>query len=454
MSNDRNTLLMDAATRGVRYLDSLDNRTVAASPEAIERLRSALAGNFPEKAMPDREALEFIDAFGSPATVASAGGRYFGFVTGGALPATLSSNWLAGAWDQNSFGFTSSPAIALFEETALRWAREALGLPDSSAGAIVTGATMANLTGLAAARHRVLANVGWDIECDGLFGAPEITVIIGAQAHASLIKVLALLGLGRERVVSVPADDQGRMLAEALPAITGPAIVCLQAGNVNSGAFDPAHNIVPRAHDAGAWVHVDGAFGLWAHACPDYAQLCNGFADADSWATDAHKWLNVPYDSGLAFVRDEDALHRAMTITGAYLQPSGFRDAIDFTPESSRRARGLDVWTALRTLGREGLAELVGRNCRQAAFLADGLRRAGIDVLNDVVLNQVVVSFGSDERTRSVIAAIQEQGECWCGGTIWRDRAAMRISVSSWATTQADIDRSLAAILEVNASVR
>ena len=281
----------------------------------------------------------------------------------------------------------------------------------------------------------------------------EITVIVGAEAHASLIKVLALLGLGRERVVTVPADGQGRMVADDLPEMSGPTIVCLQAGNVNSGAFDPAPEIVPRAQDAGAWVHVDGAFGLWAKACPDYAALCDGFGQADSWATDAHKWLNVPYDSGLAFVRDKEALHRAMTITGAYLEPSGLRDAIDFTPESSRRARGLDVWTALKVLGREGLAEMIGRNCRQAAFLADGLQAAGLAVLNDVVLNQVVVSFGPDERTRSAIAALQESGDCWCGGTVWQGRAAMRISVSSWATTQEDIERSLAAMLAVQRAV-
>ncbi len=451
--DDTRALLTDAAERGARYLEALDARGVAAAPEAVERLRAALDGPLPEAQASGAEVFGSLDELGSPATVASAGGRYFGFVTGGALPASLAATWLASAWDQNAFSFVSSPAAALFEEAALRWVKEVLGLPQSAAGAIVTGATMANFTCLAAARHRVLEQAGWDVERQGLFGAPEITVVVGAEAHASIFKVLGLLGLGRARIVEVPTDDQGCMRAAALPRLSGPAIVCLQAGNVNSGAFDPAEDIITWAREAGAWVHVDGAFGLWAAASPDHAALCRGFEAADSWATDAHKWLNVPYDSGLAVVRDAAALHAAMTISGAYLLPSGRRDAIDFTPDSSRRARGVEIWAALKSLGRSGLAELVARNCRQARRVAEGLRAAGLEVLNEVVLNQVVVAFGDAARTEKVIAAIQTGGVCWCGGTVWQGRTAMRISVSSWATGDDDIERSLEAVLAAHRAV-
>jgi glutamate/tyrosine decarboxylase-like PLP-dependent enzyme len=445
--DDTRALLIDAAERAARYLETLDERPVAAHPGSVERLLAALEPSLPEAPAGAAEVLDFLDEYGSPATVASAGGRYFGFVTGGALPASLAANWLAGAWDQNGFSFVSSPAVAIFEEVALAWVKQVLGLPEAAAGAIVTGATMANFTCLAAARHRVLDRAGWDVERRGLFGAPRSTVVLGAEVHASIFKALALLGLGREAVVEVPADDQGRMRADALPEMSGPTIVCLQAGNVNSGAFDPADKIIARARQAGAWVHVDGAFGLWAAASPDLAGLCRGFAAADSWATDAHKWLNVPYDSGLAVVRDAEALNRAMSISGAYLLASERRDAIDFTPESSRRARAIEVWAALKSLGRAGLAELVARNCRQARALAEGLGQAGVEVLNDVVLNQVVAAFGDEARTDEVIAALQAGGECWCGGTSWRGRRAMRISFSSWATGDRDIERSLAAIL-------
>jgi len=441
------TLLRDAAERAARYLEDLDSRGVAPTPAAVEALKTALDGDLPAGPTADPEVLALLDQVGSPATVASAGRRYFGFVTGGSLPAALAANWLAGAWDQNGFSFISSPAAALFEETALTWVKQALHLPAGAGGALVTGATMANFTALAAARHAVLRAVDWDVEADGLFGAPAITVIVGDEVHASLVKVLALLGLGRERVVRVPVDDQGRMRAGAVPAIDGPTILCLQAGNVNSGAFDPAAELVPAARAAGAWVHVDGAFGYWAAATQSYAHLCAGYDGADSWALDAHKWLNVPYDSGLAIVRDPAALRGAMAISGAYLLGSERRDAIDYTPDSSRRARAIEVWAALKALGRRGLGELVERNCRQAQALAAGLAAAGIEVLNEVCLNQVVASFGDAGRTAAVIAAVQADGTCWCGGTTWRGQPAMRISVSSWATTDADIEASVAAIV-------
>jgi glutamate/tyrosine decarboxylase-like PLP-dependent enzyme len=307
---------------------------------------------------------------------------------------------------------------------------------------------MANLTCLAAARHRVLAARDWDVERQGLFGAPPITVIVGEEAHATLYKVLAMLGLGRDRVLRVPADDQGRLRAGRLPTLDGPAIVCLQAGNVNSGAFDPAAEVVDWARQSGSWVHVDGAFGLWALAAPELEGLAAGFRGADSWATDAHKWLNVPYDSGIALVRDAEALGRAMSLSGAYLMVTEHREAMNVTPDSSRRARAIEVWAALKSLGRSGLADMVSRHCRQARRMAEGLRAGGAEILNDVVLNQVVATFGDDARTQRVIAAVQEGGVCWCGGTTWKGRAAMRISVSCWATSDEDIEQSLEAILE------
>ncbi len=319
-------------------------------------------------------------------------------------------------------------------------------MPTTAEGTFVTGATMANFTCLAAARHQVLKKAGWDVESQGLFGAPEINVVVGQEVHATVFKVLSLLGLGRDRVTVVPADDQGRMRSDALPALEGPTIVCIQAGNVNSGAFDPADAIIDHAHKAGAWVHVDGAFGLWARASTTFAALADDLERADSWATDAHKWLNVPYDNGIAIVREPDSLRQAMSISGAYLLASEQRDPIDYSPDSSRRARAVDVWAALKSLGRQGLAALIDRNCHQAQWLAEHLRKSGIDVLNDVVLNQVIVHFGNEKRTQRVVDTIQNSGVCWCGGTTWQNQPAMRISVSSWATTDDDIERSFEAI--------
>jgi glutamate/tyrosine decarboxylase-like PLP-dependent enzyme len=439
-------LLQSAADRAASYLGSLDQRSVSPSPEAIQRL-SELDGPLPNGPTDPQAVLALLDEIGSPATLATAGSRFFGFVIGGSLPVTVAANWLAAAWDQNVGLIVASPAGVALEDIALRWLLEVLKLPPESAGAFITGATVANFTALAAARHAVLQQVGWDVEAQGLFGAPPITVIVGAEAHPSLIKSLGLLGLGRERVVKVPVDGQGRMRADMIPPITTPAIVCIQAGNVNTGAFDPAREIITRAHDAGAWVHVDGAFGLWAAAAPGRAHLVDGVAEADSWATDAHKWLNVPYDSGLAFVSHPQALQAAMALTAAYLPQTERREPSQFTPELSRRARGVEIWAALRFLGREGLADLVERNCRHAARFADGLRAAGYDILNDVALNQVLVSFGDPDTTHRVINAIQTDGTCWCGGTVWQGKTAMRISVSSWATTDEDVECSLDAML-------
>jgi len=442
-------ILTDASARAIRYLQGLESRPVAPSAAGIAGLK-AFDESLPEKGTAPAEVLRLLDEAGSPATMAMAGSRFFGFVIGGSLPVTLAANWLAGAWDQNSALYRATPATAYIEQIALRWLLEVLELPPACGGAFVTGATVANLCSLAAARHAVLKRAGWNVEADGLFGAPPITVIVGAEAHPSLTKSLGVLGLGRNRLLKIPVDAQGRMIAEKLPPIAGPTIVCLQAGNVNTGAFDPVGEICRRVQPSGAWVHVDGAFGLWAAAAPSRKYLAAGMAQADSWATDAHKWLNVPYDCGLAFVRDESALLAAMAITAEYLPTqSEYRNPADFTPELSRRARGVEVWAALRFLGRAGLAELIERNCAQARRFAEKLSGAGFEILNEVVLNQVLVAFGDANETKRVIEAVQAEGTCWAGVTVWQGKTAMRISISSWATTDADVERSIAAILKI-----
>ncbi len=449
-TNDRDAaLLRDAAGRAICYLDSLDARAVAPAPGAVDRL-ARFDEPLPAGPSDPAAVLRLLDEVGSPATMAMAGGRFFGFVIGGALPVTVAANWLATAWDQNTGLWNVTPATATLEEVALRWMIELFGLPPETGGAFVTGATVANFTALAAARHAVLARAGWDVEANGLFGAPAVTVVVGAEVHPTLLKSLGLLGLGRSRVLSVPVDGQGRMRADALPKVAAPAIVCAQAGNVNTGATDPLEEIVAYARASGAWLHVDGAFGLWAAAAPTRAPLVRGIGGADSWATDAHKWLNVPYDCGLAFVRDAHALRAAMAITAEYLPTeTPRRNPSDHTPELSRRARGVEVWAALRALGRSGIAEMIERTCRHARRFAAGLASAGYEVLNDVVLNQVLVSFGDAAVTERVVAGIQADGTCWCGGTVWQGRTAMRISVSSWATSEVDVEKSLAAMIRI-----
>ncbi len=442
-------LLRDAASRSITYLESLAERRVSPSAESVAAL-SAFDVAMPEHGVDPQAMLAELDALGSPATMAMAGPRFFGFVIGGALPATVAAGWLATAWDQNAGLYKSTPGVAILEKVALEWLVDVLHLPKGVAGSFVTGTTVAHITALAAARHAVLEKVGWNVEADGLFGAPPITVITGAEAHPTLYKALGVVGLGRKRVVKVPVDSQGRLKLAELPRMEGPTIVCVQAGNVNTGAFDPIGEICDLAHDAGAYVHVDGAFGLWARASREQAHLGAGIERADSWATDGHKWLNVPYDSGIAFVRDGDALRAAMAVTAEYLPTdSEQRNPSDFTPELSRRARGVEVWAALKSLGRSGVEELVARHCRQARRFAEALAEAGLEILNDVVLNQVLVAFGNAERTARVIAAIQEEGTCWAGITIWQGRTAMRISVISWATTDSDVERSIETIVRV-----
>ncbi len=440
-------LLESAAERAITYLEGLDDRPVAPSAAAVAGL-SALDEPLPERPTPPEEVIRQLDEVCSPATMAMAGPRFFGFVIGGSLPVALAANWLAGAWDQNSALYNVTPATAELERVALRWLLDLFGLPATCGGGFVTGATVANFTALAAARHGVLARAGWDVEADGLIGAPPVTIVVGDEAHPTLFKALGLVGLGRKRVVRVPADAQGRIRAGALPRLSGPTIVCAQAGNLHSGAFDPLPAICDWAHATDAWVHVDGAFGLWAAAVPALAGLTAGVAEADSWAVDFHKWLNVPYDSGIAIVRDANALRAAMAITAEYLPTdSPVRNPSDFTPELSRRARGVEVWAALRALGRKGVIDLIERTRRHARRFAEGLTDAGYEVLNEVALNQVTVVFGDAEQTARVVAAIQADGTCYCGPTVWQGQPAVRISVSSWATTDEDVERSLAAMI-------
>ncbi|MCB8876178.1 aspartate aminotransferase family protein [Acidisoma silvae] len=441
-------LLQDAATRAADYLRNIRDRRIAPTAEAVLRLGD-LNHPFPQRGLDATAIIGLLDDIGSPATVATAGGRYFGLVIGGALPVTVAANWLATAWDQNACFRATSPIAATLEDVALGWLTGLFGLPQDTGGAFVTGASMANVAALAAARHAILSRHGWDVEAQGLYGAPELRIVVSDEVHVTVLKALSLLGLGRDRVIRVPTDAQGRMRADSLPYLDDRTILCLQAGNVNTGAFDPAAEICAVARKAGAWVHVDGAFGLWALASPAHAGLAAGFADADSWATDGHKWLNVPYDSGIVLVRKAGHLRAAMAATAVYhaQDTTDAREPAHYTPESSRRARGVEIWAALLNLGRDGLAELIGRTCRHAQRFAQGLREAGYEILNDVALNQVLVSFGTPEETRAVIGQIQADGVCWCGGTVWQGRTAMRISVSNWSTTDADVQLSIAAML-------
>jgi len=443
-------LMIDAAGRGVRYVESLSTRNPYPSTEAIERLQE-LDRPLQDESVDPFEVLEILDTLGSPATVASTAGRYFGFVIGGSLPVARASNILAAAWDQNAALYATSPIGSFLEEVCRKWLLSLFGLPPESGVGFVSGATMANFSCLASARHAVLRGAGWDVESQGLFGAPPVTVVVGEEAHASIFKALSMLGMGRERVVRVPADDQGRMRVDLLPDITGPTIVCVGAGNVNTGAFDPIKEICAAAKSNGAWVHVDGAFGLWAAASPEKAHLAIGIEDADSWSVDAHKWLNVPHDSGMVIVSDPADLRSSMSMSASYYIKTGERDPWDWVPQISRRARGIEIWAALRSLGCGGVADLVERSCRHAARFAEGLSEAGHQVLNEAVLNQVLVSFGDEYTTNRVISRIQEDGTCWCGGAVWQGQAVMRISVSCWATTEEDVERSLNAILRIAA---
>jgi len=439
-------LLNLAAEKAIRYVDNVSKRTVA-PPSAQLGALAAFHEPFPSEPCNPADMLNQLDVLGSPATTAMTGGRYFGFVNGGIIPAALAASWMADAWNQNAALRVMSPVAAELEEVVLRWICEALELPPDCEGGLVTCATMANFAALLAARHALLKKVGWDVTENGMFGAPPIEVVVGAEVHASILKALSMAGFGRKRLTVVEVDDQGRMRFDRLPRLSERTIVCIQAGNVNTGAFDPADQICSAAKEQGAWVHVDGAFGLWARVSPQYAHLARGFEKANSWATDAHKWPNAGYDCGVVLVRNEASLRASLGMAAAYLEPGTRREPMCHTPESSRRARGVELWATLKSLGRTGLCDLIERTCTHAQQFAKGLQHAGFEVLNDVVINQVLVSFGTSDVTGEVIRRVQEEGTCWCGGTVWQGKTAMRISISSWATTSADVERSLEAIV-------
>ena len=427
------------------FYESLPARPVFPRATASE-LREAFALPLPEGPTDPRVVVEELAAAADPGLVAMPDGRYFGFVIGGAVPASLAADWLTSAWDQNAGLYVCGPAAAIVEEVAGAWLLELLGLPSDASFGFVTGGQMANFTALAAARHHVLSKAGWDVERNGLNGAPPIRVIVGEKRHGTIDRSLRMLGLGTPTDI-VPADDQGRLIAEHLRIGDEPTIVCAQAGEVNTGVFDPFHAIAD-ARDAApnAWVHVDGAFGLWAAVSDSLRHFVDGVERADSWATDAHKWLNVPYDSGIAFTAHPESHSGAFSARAPYLiADEDQREQIDWNPEHSRRARGFTVYAAIRSLGRTGIADMVERCCRHARRFAAGLEDLGAEVLNDVELNQVLFRFSSDAETNDAMRAVQESGEAWMAGTTWDGRVAIRISVSNWQTSDQDVERTLAA---------
>jgi glutamate/tyrosine decarboxylase-like PLP-dependent enzyme len=446
-------VLQAAVTAALEYAASVDDRRVAPDPAAVAAL-AAFDEPLPEVGLPATDTLRLLDAIGSPATVATTGRRYFGFVNGATYPVALGSAWLTSAWDQNAALPVMSPVASALYDVARRWLVDVLRLPGDTGVAFVSGATVANASCLAAARDSLLAAQGWDVQADGLFGAPPLEVVIGARAHSTLSKSLGLVGLGRTRVTVVPADEQGRLRAGELPDIEGPVLVCAQAGEVNTGAFDPFDEIADWLAERDGWLHVDGAFGLWALADPSRADLVRGLDRADSWATDGHKWLNVTYDCGIALVRRLGDLRRTFAAAAGYLPPSDAFEAMHHTPQSSQRARQIEVWAVLRTLGREGVANLVARACDAATVIADELRDAGLTILNDVVLNQVLVLLDDGPTTERLIAEVQADGRIWCGPTQWNGATAMRVSVSSWKTDREDAASAAAVIAECASRVR
>ncbi|MDP1818884.1 MAG: aminotransferase class V-fold PLP-dependent enzyme [Acidimicrobiales bacterium] len=453
---DAGELLRRTAERAIEHLEGLDERPVHATATLAE-LRGALAVPLPDGPVDAAEVLEALATAAEPGVVGTTSPRYFGFVIGGSHPAALAADWLVSTWDQNAGLYVGGPAVGVMEEVAARWLVDLLGLPGASSVGFVTGCQMAHFTALAAARHKVLADVGWNVEERGLIGAPPVRLVVGAARHVTVDRAFRYLGFGNGAIEVVPADDGARLDVPALERILAdgpdsPTIVCAQVGEINTGALDPVGAISEVAHRHGAWVHVDGAFGLWAAASPRLRRLVPGLDRADSWATDAHKWLNVPYDSGLAFCAHPDAHRAAMSTMAPYLERNEDypREQLDWNPEFSRRARGVPVYAALRSLGREGVADLIERCCARAQRFAAGLRDApGVTVQNDVVLNQVLVTFDGSVPTDEVVRRVQADGTCWLSGTTWRGGPALRISVCNWQTSDNDVDRSVAAILRV-----
>jgi glutamate/tyrosine decarboxylase-like PLP-dependent enzyme len=441
-------VLNTAAAHAFEYLGELKDRRVFPAGESIKKL-DKFSFPLPEVATDAKDVIDLMHRLGSENTVVTNGGRYFGFVFGGSLPAALAANWIASTWDQNGVFRVTSPVAAQIEKVAATWLLDLFRLPPTSAVGFVTGTTMANFSSVIAARYEIYKKIGWDVKMRGMSGAPPIRVVVGAEVHASMQRALMLAGFGLDSLEKVPTDDQGRIIAEKFPELDERTFVCLQAGNVNTGAFDPVKEICIKAKEKGAWVHVDGAFGMWARVSPAKKHLAEGCELADSWAIDLHKWLNVPYDSGVVICKNAEALQNALSVSAAYLPDKNEADPFFNTPEMSRRARGIDTWAALYSLGKNGVIDMIDRCCVLAAQFANNLDNAGFKILNKVILNQVLVSFGDATLTNRIITKIQQDGTCWCGGTIWQGQTAMRISVSSWMTTAEDIERCSQTIIRI-----
>jgi len=450
------SLLQQAQGYAIEYIDSIAHRSVFPLATDIAGL-TAFDETLPDQPCTAAALLESLHVIGSPATVAQTGGRYFGFVNGSTRSAALAARWLVDVWDQNSALYIMSPVVSELERICERWLTELFGLPDDTALGLVGGSSASNFCGLAAGRNELLRRCGWDVNTKGLFGAPEIRVVTGEQAHATVFKALALLGLGKERVEIVPTDNQGRMLGPDLPALDDRTLVIAQAGNVNTGAFDPLEEICEQARAVNAWVHIDGAFGLWAGASRASYHLYRGAEQADSWSADAHKTLNAPYDCGIILCRHREALINAMQAdqaSASYIQWSEHRDGMLYTPDMSRRARAADLWVTIKHLGKLGIENLVDQLCRRAQEFAEKLLDQGFEILNEVVFNQILVSCGNPELTVSTLEQIQVSGECWCGGTTWSGDPVIRISVCSWKTTAGDVDRSVRAFVDARQRAR
>ncbi len=429
------------------YMDALDDRPVFPCDAAVNNL-DQFNESMPKAPCDPGTLLKMLHEFGSPATVSQTGGRYFGFVNGSTVPVAMAARWLSDIWDQNFALYVMSPVASHLEAICEKWLVELLGLPGSTAAGLVGGTSTATLCGIAAARNHILEHLGWDINKKGLFGAPPIRIVLGDQAHSSVFKGLSLLGFGDRQIEKVPADDQGRLMANHLPQTDDRTIVIAQAGNVNTGAFDPFDQICEAVKDTGAWVHIDGAFGLWSAGSFRKKHLVRGMENADSWSVDAHKTLNAPYDCGIILCKNKTALVKAMQATGSYIQYSDKRDGMLYTPEMSRRARSIELWATLKALGKNGVEMLVDRLCGNAAYFADQLKGKGFNILNEVVFNQVLVSCESPGLTAKTLDLIQQSGECWCGGAVWNDAPVIRVSVCSWVTTKADIDQSIDAFFK------
>lgn len=447
------TLLEQAKQYSFAYFDAVSDMDAVPSADQLRDL-SIFDEPMPSASQSPESILSLLQSNGLPNISGQGGGRYFGFVNGGILPVSLAARWMSDAWDQNAALNVMSPLAAKLEEVCERWLVELLNLPEGTAAGFVSGSSTAIFCALAAARDALLLRQGWDVRERGLYGAPVIRVVLGEQAHSSVIKALSLLGMGKSNVVLAPVDEQGRIDPDRLPTIDRNSLLILQAGNVNGGAFDPFEPLCARARDCGAWVHVDGAFGLWAAACGSTRAMTNGMSLADSWSTDAHKTLNAPYDNGIVFCRDRNALVQSMQASGSYLIYSEQRDSMLYTPEMSRRARSIELWAALKYLGKSGADALVGLLCENARYFAVRLREAGFRVLNDVVFNQLVVACDSAEETKATLQHIQSGGVCWCGGAVWKNEPVIRISVCSWRTTHTDIDASVEAFIASRAQAR